>query len=63
MSFIKFLKDYWRDLTPREVCERELADATLELLQAESGAEYAQSIITYNQVRIKRLKARLEEYK
>jgi len=62
MSFIKFLKDYWRDLTPKEVCQRELSEATLELLQAESGAEYAQSIITYNQTRIKRLKSRLEEF-
>jgi hypothetical protein len=61
MKFIRFLKDYWRDLTPREMIQRELAEAAIQLLEAESGAEYAQSIISFNQIRIKRLTTRLGE--
>jgi len=61
MSFIRFMKDYWRDLTPREMIQRELAEAAIQLLEAESGVEYAQSIISFNQTRIKRLTVRLGE--
>ena len=61
MKFLKLLKDYYRDLTPREMIQRELAEAAIQLLEAESGAEYAQSIISFNQTRIKRLTARLGE--
>ena len=61
MSFLRFLKDYWRDLTPREMIQRELAEAAIQLLEAESGAEYAHSIISFNQTRIKRLTVRLGE--
>ena len=61
MKFIRFLKDYYRDLTPREMIQRELSEAAIQLLEAESGAEYAQSIISFNQARIKRLTARLGE--
>ena len=61
MKFLRFLKNYWRDLTPREMIQRELAEAAIQLLEAESGAEYAQSIISFNQTRIKRLTVRLGE--
>ena len=61
MKFLKFLKDYWSDITPREMIQRELAEAAIQLLEAESGAEYAQSIISFNQTRIKRLTVRLGE--
>ena len=61
MKFLRFLKDYWRDLTPREMIQRELAEAAIQLLEAESCAEYSQSIISFNQTRIKRLTVRLGE--
>jgi len=63
MRFFKFIKDYYRDLTPAEVIQRELAQAHLEMLNAETAVEYAQSIVDYNVTRIKRLNERMEEYK
>lgn len=63
MRFLKFIKDYYRDLTPAEVIQRELAQAHLEMLNAETAVEYAQSIVDYNVTRIKRLNERMEEYK
>jgi len=63
MRFFKFIKDYYRDLTPAEVIQRELAQAHLEMLNAETAVEYAQSIVDYNVTRIKRLNERIEEYK
>ena len=63
MRFLKFIKDYYRDLTPSEVIQRELAQAHLEMLNAETAVEYAQSIVDYNVTRIKRLNERMEEYK
>jgi len=63
MRFLKFIKDYYRDLTPAEVIQRELAQAHLEMLNAETAVEYAQSIVDYNVTRIKRLNERVEEYK
>lgn len=44
-------------VTPLELAARELADAELRLLEAQSGVEYAQAIAVYNQARIKRLRA------
>ena len=49
--------------TPLEVIAIELAEAHLAKLQAETGVEYAQSIVDYNVNRITRLNTRLEEYK
>lgn len=47
--------------TPAEVAAIELASAELELLQAETGVEFASSAVTFNKNRIKRLKAFLNE--
>jgi hypothetical protein len=63
MRFFKFLKDYYRDLTPTEVIERELAQAHLDRLEAEGAVEYAQAVLDMNMTRIERLNARLGEYK
>lgn len=63
MRFLKFLKDYWRDLTPAEVIQRELAQAHLDRLEAEGAVEYAQSVLDLNMTRIERLNTRMEEYK
>ena len=45
-----------RRLTPAEVAARELADAELSLLTAQSGMEWAKSNIDYHETRIKRLR-------
>jgi ribosome assembly protein YihI (activator of Der GTPase) len=63
MQFLKFLKEYWRDLTPTEVIQRELAQAHLDRLEAEGAVEYAQAVLDLNLNRIERLKTRLGEYK
>jgi hypothetical protein len=63
MKFLKFLKDYYRDLTPAEVIQRELAQAHLDRLEAEGAVEYAQAVLDLNLTRIERLNTRLKEYK
>ena len=63
MRFLKFLKEYWRDLTPAEVIQRELAQTHLDRLEAEGAVEYAQAVLDLNLNRIERLKTRLGEYK
>ena len=63
MNFFKFLKQYWRDMTPLEVVTRELAHAHLERLDAEGAVEYAQAVLEYNEKRIERLNLRIKEYK
>jgi len=63
MNFFKFLKQYWRDMTPLEVVTRELALAHLERLDAEGAVEYATAVLEYNERRIERLNIRIKEYK
>ena len=63
MKFLKFFKDYWRDMTPLEVVTRELAQAHLDRLEAEGAVEYATAVLEYNEKRIERLNTRLKEYK
>jgi hypothetical protein len=63
MRFLKFLKDYYRDLTPTEVIARELAQAHLDRLEAEGAVEYAKAVLDLNMGRIERLNRRMEEYK
>lgn len=54
---IKDIKRVLRRLTPAEVAAKELADAELELLEAMTGREYAQSMVDYNETRVKRLRS------
>jgi hypothetical protein len=63
MKFLKFLKDYYRDLTPAEVIQRELDQSHLDRLEAESACEYAKACLALNLDRIERLNTRLGEYK
>jgi len=63
MKMLKFLKDYYRELTPAEVIQRELAKAHLDRLEAEGAVEYAQAVLDLNMTRIERLNNRLGEYK
>lgn len=63
MKILKFLKDYYRELTPTEVITKELAQAHLDRLEAEGAVEYAQAVLDLNMTRIERLNKRMEEYK
>ena len=51
------IKSLFGKLTPLEVASRELASAELERLAAYSAAEYASSVIDYNNRRIGRLRS------
>lgn len=57
------VKERLREPTPLEMVSRELAQAHLEKLEAETAVDYAQSIVDYNNVRISRLNAHLRTYK
>jgi hypothetical protein len=46
-----------RKLTPLEVASRELAEAELQSLSAQTAVEYANSVVAYNAQRIKRLRS------
>jgi len=63
MKFLNFLKDYYRELTPAEVIQRELAQAHLDRLEAENAVEYASAVLDLNLARIDRLNMRMGEYK
>lgn len=48
-----------KTVTPAQAIAHELIHAEHDLLRAETGVEYAQSMVTYNKNRVKRLKAYL----
>ena len=58
----KFLREILRAKTIREVIAKELKEAHLKKLEAESGVEYAVSIVRCQEQRIDRLKKRLLEH-
>jgi hypothetical protein len=45
-----------------EIIEKEMREAVIKQLEAESAVEYARSIVQYNQQRIERLEKRLYEH-
>jgi tRNA(Phe) wybutosine-synthesizing methylase Tyw3 len=61
-STIKYVKDILRARTIYEVIAKELQEAHLRKLEAETAAEYANAAIQYNDRRIERLKQRLFEH-
>jgi hypothetical protein len=61
-STIKYIKDITKPKTINEIIAKELREAHLKKLEAESAVEYARSIVTYNEQRIKRLEQRLLEH-
>ena len=61
-STIKYVKDILRARTIHEVIAKELQEAHLRKLEAETAAEYANANIQYNDRRIERLKQRLFEH-
>ena len=50
-----------KTVTPAQAIAWELAEAEMELLKAETGVEWAQSAVTYNKNRIKRLRAYMDK--
>jgi len=61
-STIKYVKDILRARTIHEVIAKELQDAHLRKLEAETAAEYAHAAMRYNEDRIARLQKRLLEH-
>lgn len=51
-----FLKNLFRQPTAAELAYRELAEATIAKLEAETAVDYATAIAAYNDARILRLK-------
>jgi len=62
MKLLDLIKERFRDPTPLEVIGRELAEARLEMLQAETAVDYAESIVMYNKVRIERLNDHIAKF-
>ena len=56
MNIYTELKQMFKMPTPLEVAAAQLATAELELLKAETGVEYASSMVAFNKAQIKRLK-------
>lgn len=54
-----FMKRMFKRTTPLQAVADELAEAEMQLLKAETGVEYAQSLVNFNRSRVKRLKAYL----
>lgn len=54
---IAFLKNLFRQPSAPELIQRELAEARLAKLEAETAVDYATAIVEYNEARITRLTA------
>lgn len=52
---IAFLKNLFRQPTRWEVVTKELSEAHLAKLEAETAVDYATSVVSYNDARITRL--------
>jgi hypothetical protein len=61
-STIKYVKDILRARTIHEVIAKELQEAHLRKLEAETATEYSRAAIQYNEARISRLQKRLLEH-
>lgn len=55
--------EWFKRPTLIKITQDELNAAHLEKLKAESAADYARSVVMYNEQRIARLNKRLEEFK
>ena len=58
---IKYVKDLLRAKSPLEMAQKELTEAQLAKLQAETSVQYSQAIVNYNEQRIFRLYKRINE--
>ena len=61
MKMLKFIGDFVRQPTHMEMVNKELEEAKLEKLEAETAVEYSQSIVQYNTNRIDRLNTYITE--
>jgi len=61
-STLKYIKELMKPKPISEIIEKEMREAVIKKLEAESAVEYAASIVTYNVERIARLQRRLKEY-
>lgn len=61
-STVKYVKELMRARTIHEVIAKELHEAHLRKLEAETAADYADTAIKYNEQRIARLMVRLTEH-
>lgn len=59
MTILKEFIQTFRTPSADELAVRELQEAQRELLKAESGREYADSLVRYHTARISRLTARV----
>ena len=59
---IEYIKSKFRRPTPLELITRELAEAHLRKLEAETAVDYAKSVVDYNVTTIKRLNLHLSQY-
>jgi hypothetical protein len=59
---IKYIKELAKPKPIKEIIEKEMREAIIKKLEAESAVEYARSIVQYNQQRIERLDKRLYEH-
>tara|TARA_R110000868_G_scaffold161706_3_gene392549 strand:- start:2319 stop:2528 length:210 start_codon:yes stop_codon:yes gene_type:complete len=57
MLFYSELKNIFKTPTPLEVATAQLVVAEHELLKAETGVEFASSLVAFNKAQIKRLQA------
>ena len=57
MKIYTELKRMFKMPTPLEIAASQLVEAELELLKAETGVEYASSMVMFNKAQIKRLKS------
>ena len=53
------VRDTLRAKTELEILQKELHEASLSKLEAETALEYATSVVSYNDARIARLKERI----
>jgi hypothetical protein len=58
---IQFVKDLLRAKTPLEIAQKELIEAQLAKMQAETSVEYSQAIVEYNRKRMTRLMQRIHD--
>jgi len=61
-STVKYIKDLLKPKTIHEIIAKELKEAHLRKLEAESAVEYAKALAVYNEQRIIRLQKRLSEH-
>jgi hypothetical protein len=59
---VRYVKELMKPKPISEIIEKEMREAIIKKLEAESAVEYAASIVTYNVERIGRLQRRLKEY-